>query len=81
MAIRLIEAIKALFASADATAKPAQRHGDLRAYGAKVRYTTDRTYDESKATAGYHRSRQQSATGRIYQTERLGKVLPMRRTK
>jgi hypothetical protein len=38
-------------------------------------------YDEQKATAGYHRSRQQSATGRIYQTERHGNVLPMRRTK
>lgn len=38
-------------------------------------------YDESKAVAGYVRSRQQSATGRIYRTETRGKVLPMRRTK
>jgi hypothetical protein len=38
-------------------------------------------YDESKAVAGYVRSRQQSATGRIYRSETRGKVLPMRRTK
>jgi hypothetical protein len=38
-------------------------------------------YDESKAVAGYVRSRQQSATGRIYRSETRGKVLPMRKTK
>lgn len=43
--------------------EPPKRHGDLTAYGAKVRYTTDRSYDYNKARAAVQAAKKTSPSG------------------